>query len=172
MPRPKKSEVDWTKLKPWEKNPYARIPGHPSHTHPDAPEGPDWWRRKGGWDKFAANVFEQTKELGKMVQMLETVCDIREMNFQRTWNRQIHRMRKIRAGYKEIRMLAQAAKRRHAELLAQIRPVEDAMKRGQLALSPEAWERLMRNENKKIHWPTKEKPVLKRVGPGKLITHP
>ena len=50
---------------------YEHIDGHPSHTPPNAPQGPAWWRKKGGWDRFAASVLEQSKYLGRMTKLLE-----------------------------------------------------------------------------------------------------
>ena len=42
-----------------EKNPFRYVPGHPSHTHPEAPEGLDWWRRKGGCGKSPCGLLSK-----------------------------------------------------------------------------------------------------------------
>lgn len=156
---------DGVKLKPWEENPFKNVRGHPSHTHPDAPDGPDWWRKKGGWDKFAARLFEQTRELGKMISLLENTVGFREKNFVKNAQRVVQKIKKNHARYKEIKALVAKQERRHAELLAAIQPVEDAMKRGALALNPEVWENYKRNERVRLAQPPR-RPIKAKVFKG------
>ena len=129
-----------------EKNPFRYVPGHPSHTHPEAPDGPDWWRRKGGWDKFAANVQEQALYLEVVYKRLQFVHQVREQNFLDKAKKFQGTIRRIRAGYADIRQMVTKYERMYAELQVKIREVESAMKRGALALTPEEWDKLRKDE--------------------------
>ena len=147
-----------------EKNPFRYVPGHPSHTHPEAPEGPDWWRRKGGWDKFAANVQEQALYLEVVYKRLQFVHQVREQNFLDKAKKFQGTIRRIRAGYADIRQMVTKYERMYAELQVKIREVESAMKRGALALTPEEWDKLRKDEvAKHMAKPLVIKPRKKQV---------
>lgn len=147
-----------------EKNPFRYVPGHPSHTHPEAPEGPDWWRRKGGWDKFAANVQEQALYLEVVYKKLQFVHQVREQKFLDTANALKRTITRIRNQYNEIRQLVTKYERMYAELQVKIREVESAMKRGALALTPEEWDKLRKDEvAKHMAKPLVIKPRKKQV---------
>lgn len=129
---------------------YEHIDGHPSHTPPNAPQGPAWWRKKGGWDRFAASVLEQSKYLGRMTKLLEQMTNRYVNGFRQHEQNVRRRIDEMKVEIKEFKVIIKQFNRKHAELMAKVREVEDAMKRGALALTPQHWEALQRQERYKL----------------------
>lgn len=127
---------------------------------PGSPEGPDWWRHKGGWDRFAASFVEQAINLEAIIDTLRYVRHVREKALRNHQTKFHDCFRKIQTEHRDIELRIKNAMRKYAELKAQVRQVESAMKRGALALSPEEWEKLRKVERRRI-----ARPFTEKLGP-------
>lgn len=106
-------------------------------------EGPDWWRRKSGWDRMEGMLQEWFEQLLQCEKELERLRN-RQTNgmyrkhlaaVMRVWSQQ-------RLGYRNIKLHVDKAVRQSAKAKVGMMQFAAAMKRGAKVLSAEEWERV------------------------------
>lgn len=125
----------------------------PSYTgpyHPEGPAGPDWWRWKGGWDRFAADNMELARAIYRLgeverkrnadwvpLMLKRYKACIREMNY---LQRKVKQLDEIRERFVVL----------YASQNVRLREAEEAIKRGQLALNEGEWAELQRQSRLRL----------------------
>ena len=106
---------------------------------PVIPDGPDWWRHKGGWDKIASAYWVMFQGLvrlrKKRHQWLEK--DRRDIAVA------LHAIRRQQTRERALKRRLNQIEKEMAGYVVKLREAELAIARGQLALSPEEWKRLV-----------------------------
>lgn len=148
--RPPITDEELFEVRPEDGTPLEVTPSYAGPYHPDGPIGPDWWRWKGGWDRFAADNLLLARAIYKLSEV--------ERKRNADWVPRI--IERYKACLRELKYLQrkveqlEGVRENFVVLLAsqnvRLREAEEAIKRGTLALNQSEWDELFRQSRLRL----------------------